>query len=152
MWQERQIKGFYSIQGKRQGQKRECYYWFFFEHCVRTGDKGRSCTRPVFQRWALSAILVRQSVQPQNEKESSQQNSQPIVPPWSWDYTVLPFHLGREGLVGISIHGRLLTLTEMLDSLGGGLEDSAPVMEVITGTKPPNICGRFIWLWQIWSW
>lgn len=38
-----------------------------FKHSFWTGCEERSCTRPMFCRWALSAILVRQSVQPQNE-------------------------------------------------------------------------------------
>lgn len=40
------------------------------------------------RRWTLSAILVRQFLLPQNEG-GSQNNVQPLVSPWSWDYTLL---------------------------------------------------------------
>ena len=46
------------------------------------------CQKTEVRRWTLSAILVRQFLLPQNEG-GSQNNVQPLVSPWSWDYTLL---------------------------------------------------------------
>lgn len=61
------------------------------EYCS-DADSGRCrggiCAKKTeVRRWTLSAILVRQLLLPQNEGES-QNNVQPLVSPWSWDYTL----------------------------------------------------------------